>query len=186
MIFTDFQARLGYNSRMIWLWLVLLIILNTLWLALVLVGLPGNWLIILTALLFTWWQSDAQIFSTFTLIAICVLGVAGELFEFAAGTVGSRKAGGKLAGSIGAILGGITGAVAGTFLIPVPVIGSLAGACGGAFLGACLLELNSGRKMEASLKSGAGAGAGQLTGMLIKLAVGILIWLIVAIAAFWN
>jgi len=132
MIFTDFQARLNYNPWMIWMWLVLLIVLNTLWLALVLVGLPGNWLMILTALLFAWWQSEAPIFSTVTLVVFCVLGLAGELFEFAAGTVGSKKAGAKIWGSVSAILGGITGAIAGMFLIPVPVIGSLTGACAGA------------------------------------------------------
>ena len=169
---------------MIWTWLILLIILNTLWLALVLVGLPGNWLMILSVLLFAWWQSDVQIFSTVTLVGLCGLGLAGELFEFAAGTVGSKKAGGKIWGSVGAICGGITGAIAGTFLIPVPVIGSLTGACAGAFLGASLLELGSGRKMDASLKSGAGAGVGQLTGILTKLMIGVLIWLIIAFTAF--
>jgi len=38
--------------------------------------------------------------------------------------------------------------------------------------------------MEASLKSGVGAGGGQLMGMLIKLMIGFLIWLIIAVAAF--
>ena len=156
----ELWAQPDYNARMLWFWLVLLILLNTLWLALVLLGLPGNWLMILSVLLFAWWQADAQIFRTFTLVLLCVLGVAGELIEFAAGTIGSRKAGGKTAGSIGAILGGITGALVGTLLLPIPVIGSLAGACGGAFLGACLGELSQGRKMEASIKSGVGAGAG--------------------------
>ena len=42
-----------------------------------------------------------------------------------------------------------------------------------------------GRTMTASLRSGAGAGAGKLAGTLSKLAVGVAIWLIIAVAAFW-
>lgn len=81
-------------------------------------------------------------------------------------------------------MGGVIGAIVGTFSIPVPVLGSLVGACAGACCGAWFLELRGGRDFWASLRAGVGAGAGRALGTVIKLAVGILLWLIIAIAAF--
>jgi len=54
MIFTEFHCKIDYDFCMIWMWLILLIILNTFWLGLVLVGPPENRLMILPALLFAW------------------------------------------------------------------------------------------------------------------------------------
>ena len=170
---------------------VLLTLLNALWLFLVVLGLPGTWLMVAGTLLIAWWRwyavAGQPMFGTPVLIAICALAVLGEVVEFYAGVVGARKAGGTRRGALGALLGALVGGVAGTILIPIPIpgLGSLLGACGGAAVGAWGLELHSGREMRASVKSGVGAGAGRFAGTVGKLIIGVVIWVIVAVAAFW-
>ncbi len=163
----------------------ILIALNAGCLVLVLLRLPGIWLMVLSTALVAWWRWDEGMFSVWTLIAVLILAFISEVLEFAAGAAGTRKAGGSRWGAAVSIVGGIAGAIIGTALIPVPVLGSLIGAIGGAALGAWGTELVIGRRMHEAVKSGAGAGAGTLAGALIKLAFGILIWVIIAVAAFW-
>jgi len=170
---------------MLYFWAILLILLNAVWLALVPFALPGNWLIVITTSLFAWWWWEDGIFSVYTLIAIAILALLGELFEFFGGMGGARKAGTGFRGSLGAIIGAVSGAILGTFLIPVPIFGTLLGSCVGAGLGAWALELSRGRPIQGSFRFGFGAGLGQFLGTTSKFAIGALIWLIVAIAAFW-
>ncbi|MHC4441644.1 MAG: DUF456 domain-containing protein [Planctomycetota bacterium] len=166
---------------------ILLLLLNLCWLFLVVLGLPGNWLMVLSVIVVAWWQWDSNqpMFGMSTLVTIVVLATLSELFEFFSSIVGSKKAGGTRRGSIGAILGGILGGLAATFLIPVPLLGSLIGACVGAALGAWVLELYGGLEMSGSLQSGLGAGVGRLVGTVVKLFAGAAIWIVVAFAAFW-
>ena len=170
---------------MIYLLLVLLLLVNLIWLAAVVFSLPGNWLMIITTVLFAWWQWDRGVFSIYTLMAITALAVVGEILEFLGGMGGARKAGASWRGSIGAIIGAVVGAILGTLLIPVPVVGTLLGACVGAGLGTCLLEMQAGRDIERSVKSGFGAGMGVFIGTTAKFAAGVVIWLTIAVAAFW-
>ncbi len=170
---------------MLYVWLIALLLLNAVWLAMVPFALPGNWLIVITTALFAWWRADDAVFSIYTLIAIAVLALLGELIEFFGGMGGARKAGARLRGSLGAIIGAITGAVLGTFIIPIPFLGTLLGSCIGAGLGAWALESLGGRQMHESVHTGLGAGLGQLLGTTTKLAIGFIIWLTVAVAAFW-
>ncbi len=170
---------------MLYIWSIVLILLNAVWLALVPFALPGNWLIVITTSLFAWWRAEDGVFSAYTLLAIAILALIGELFEFFSGMGGAKKAGAGWRGSIGALVGAITGAVLATFLIPAPFLGTLLGACVGAGLGAWAFESFAGRPVRASLTSGFGAGLGQFLGSTAKIMIGILIWFIVAIAAFW-
>jgi uncharacterized protein YqgC (DUF456 family) len=171
----------------IYVWATLLTLVNLIWLSLNLLTLPGNWLMVATTMLVAWWQWAAgdPMFSLPTLVAIVALAALGEVVEFFAGVAGATKAGSTRWGSAGALLGGIVGAVAGTFLIPVPVLGSLIGACAGACLGAWGMELLGGRKMRPSIRAGIGGGVGRLAGAALKSFLGVLIWIIVAVAAFW-
>jgi len=173
---------------MTYLLATILTLLNTAWLALTLFGLPGNWLMVLGALLVAWWQSGESaatpMFGGHVLLTVVALALLGELCEFLAAVAGSKVAGGTRRGATGALLGAILGAVAGTLLIPLPVIGSLLGTCGGAAAGAWAFELRGGGWRLAT-RSGVGAGVGRLLGTVAKLAVGVAIWLIVTGAAFW-
>ena len=170
---------------MLYLWLILLVILNACWLILVIFALPGNWLIVISTCLFAWWRAEDGVFSIYTLAVITILAVLGEIIEFLAGAGGAKKAGASWLGSIGALAGAITGAVVGTFAIPVPFIGTLIGACAGAGFGAIALEMLSGQKFKESFHFGVGASLGEFIGITGKMALGCLIWLIVAVAAFW-
>jgi len=169
---------------MIYVLLLILILLNVAWLALVVFGLPGNWLIVFSTGLFAWWQWDAGVFSVWTLVAIVVLALLGELVEFFAGMVGAKRAGASWRGSVAAVLGAVVGAVAGTFIIAIPFVGTLVGACGGAGLGVWAVENSRGARDHA-LRRGVSAGLGAFIGIVSKLAAGVAIWLIVAVAAFW-
>ncbi|MDD5328136.1 MAG: DUF456 domain-containing protein [Phycisphaerae bacterium] len=170
---------------MFYLWSTILIIINAFWLTLVPFALPGNWLIIITTALFAWWHADENMFSVYTLIIITILAILGELVEFLGGVTGAKKAGAGFRGSLGAIIGAVTGAIIGTFLIPIPLLGTLLGSCAGAAILACLFEVTGGRKLEDTVQLGFGAGLGVFLGTSAKIFIGILIWHIVAIAAFW-
>jgi uncharacterized protein YqgC (DUF456 family) len=168
---------------MIYIWSVLLVLLNTVWLCLNAFGLPGNWLILISTCAFAWWRSSDGMFSIYTLILIALLAVAGELVEFFAGMTGARRAGASWRGSVGALIGAVIGAVIGTLV--TPVLGTVFGACIGAGVGAWGLELTTGKRVKESFRYGLGAGVGELVGITSKLILGVLIWLIVAVAAFW-
>jgi uncharacterized protein YqgC (DUF456 family) len=173
---------------MIYLWASLLTLLNAGWLLALVIGLPGTWLMLLTTGLLAWWQWDAPggpMFAPGVLVAVFVLAILGEVVEFGAGLAGSKHAGGTRWGAVGALVGTVVGGIAGTVLIPLPFIGSLIGACLGAAAGASGLELYTGRAMRPALQSGVGAGLGRLGGTLGKLAIGLAMWLTIAVAAFW-
>lgn len=171
---------------MIYFWLVCLLVLNFCWLGLVFFALPGNWLVVISTGLFAWWRWEDGIFSIYTLIAITLLAFVAEIFEFFAGMGGAKKAGAGWKGAFAALGGAIIGAVVGTFMIPIPFLGTLLGACLGAGLGTLAVELKLGKEMHESVRSGFGAGVGVFLGTTGKFLIGLLIWVIVAVAAFYN
>ena len=174
-----------YNTHMIYVWLILLILLNVCWLMLVLFTLPGNWLMVISTCLLAWWKGDDGLFSLPLLVVIAVLALIGEIIEFFAGAGGAKKAGAGWLGALAAIGGAIFGALAGTFIIPVPIFGTMLGACFGAGLATWTVERMTGKEHDASVRSGVGAGTGVLVGTISKFSIGCLIWLLITIAAFW-
>jgi uncharacterized protein len=170
---------------MLYLWLSILVLLNAMWLVLVAFGLPGNWLIVGGTGLFAWWQWDAGVFSIGTLVTVAVLALLAEMVEFFAGLVGARRSGASWRGSLAAAVGAVLGAMAGTFMISIPLLGTVVGACLGAGLAVWMVEMSQGQRADPSLRRGVSAGLGALVGILGKLAAGVAIWLIVAVAAFW-
>ncbi|MBN2593126.1 MAG: DUF456 domain-containing protein [Sedimentisphaerales bacterium] len=163
----------------------MLILLNVVWLMLVVFGLPGNWLIVISTCLFAWWRWEDGVFSIYTLTAIVVLAILGELFEFLGGVQGAKRAGASWRSSIAAVAGAVAGAIIGTFLIPVVFLGTVLGACLGAGFATWSLELSRSRKMGESVRCAVSAGLGELLGITAKITVGVIIWLMVAVAAFW-
>ena len=172
-----------YSDLMLIMWKLLLIIVNTMWLGLVFFALPGNWLMIATTCLFAWWAWDERVFSISTLVFVTVLAIIGEIIEFFAGMGGARKAGSTWKAAFGAIAGTIIGGIVGTFTIPIPLIGTLLGACIGAGLATLIIEINTGKDFDHSFRTGVGAGIGVFIGTGSKILIGILIWLIITIAA---
>ena len=168
-----------------YVWAIALVLVNIAWLGLNLLGLPGNWLMIGATAGVAWLQADKHLFSGWTLLGIVFVAVVAEVLEFIAGAAGAAKAGASRKGAAGALVGGFIGAIAGTALVPIPVIGSLLGACMGAFAGTMLMEFAIGRSHAKAAKAGMGAGIGRFVGTTVKVLAGIVIWLIVAVAAFW-
>ncbi len=169
-----------------YVWASLLVLINTCSLFLIVLGLPGTWTMVLATAGLWWWQGEELVIvSGWVVVVALVLAFVGEVIEFLSGAAGAKKAGGSRWGSVGAIVGALVGAILGTFLIPVPIVGSIVGMCGGAFAFAALLERIGGRTVEESLRSGQGAAVGRFLGILAKLAVGVAIWVVTGVAAFW-
>ncbi len=167
------------------LWAIALSLMNLVWLGLNVFSLPGNWLMVASAAVVAAIMADHDMLSVWTLVAAIVLALVGELVELLASMIGAKRGGAKRGGAWGALLGGIAGAIAGTVIIPVPIIGSLLGACGGACAGAFWFELRGGRTPRESLRAGIGAGVGGFVGKLGKIAIGVVIWVVLTVAAFF-
>ena len=168
---------------MVYMYAVVLTLVNLLCWVGILFGLPGTWLMVLFPVLLKWWQPD-QFMVSWTVLGVAVgLAVLAEVIEFVLGAAGSRRTGGSTRGAVLAIVGSIVGGIMGTGL-PVPLVGSLLGACLGAFVGALLGDLWAGRTLFQSFAAGRGAAMGRFWGTVVKLAVGALIAIMLAIAAF--
>ena len=162
---------------------VVLTLVNLLCWVGILFSLPGTWLMILSPVLLKWWQPDEFRVSWTVLGVAAGLAVLGEVCVFVLGAVGSRRTGGATRGSVLALVGSIVGGIMGIAL-PVPLVGSLLGACLGAFVGALLGNLWAGRTLFHSFAAGRGAAIGQFLGTVAKLAIGAIIAVMLAIAAF--
>lgn len=169
---------------------LLILLLIAAWLS-NLFGIPGNWIMIALLALWSWWQppENAWDISWGTIAVFIALAGLGELLEFAASVLGTRKAGGgrraAVLSVVGSILGGLAGALIG---FPIPVIGWLIGtilfASLGAFVGAWIGEQWQGSEMQASLKVGGAAFIGRLVGTISKIAMGSAILVIALLSLF--
>jgi uncharacterized protein len=168
---------------MIYIYAAGLTLLNLVFWIGILFNLPGTWLMILFPAVLEWWMPGHFMFSWTVLFVAAGIALLGEVLEFALGAAGSRHAGGSTRGAALAIVGSFVGGIMGTAL-PVPIIGTLIGACLGAFGGSLLGDLWAGRPLFQSLRAGRGAAVGRFWGTVSKLAVGAVIVVVLAIAAF--
>ena len=168
---------------MVYMYAVVLALVNLLCWVGILFGLPGTWLMVLFPVLLKWWQPDRFLVSWTVLGAAVGLAVLGEIVVFVLGAAGSRRTGGSARGAVLAIVGSIIGGIMGTAL-PVPIVGTMLGACLGAFVGALIGDLWAGRTMFQSFAAGRGAAIGQFWGTVAKLVIGALMVVMLAIAAF--
>jgi uncharacterized protein YqgC (DUF456 family) len=139
---------------------------------------------VLVAALLEWWQ-PGQFMLSWTVLGVAAgLALLGEVLEFVLGAAGSRHAGGSERAAALAIVGSLVGGIIGTTL-PVPVVGTLIGACRGAFAGSLIGDLWAGRPLFPSFEAGWGAAVGRFWGTMTKLAVGAVMVVILALAAFF-
>ena len=156
-------------------------------------GLPGNWLIVfLNAVWYFGTDPETQWHVSLGMVILfTVLTGIGELIEFGASVLGTKKVGGSRRAAtcsiIGSVVGGIIGGVVG-LPIAIPLVGIVVGsilfACGGAMVGATLGEKWQGSKMNKSLTVGGAAAAGRFVGTVSKVAVGFVI-LVISISALF-
>jgi uncharacterized protein YqgC (DUF456 family) len=160
----------------------LLILLNLVWWASILFGLPGTWLMLLGAAVVDWLLADSPMFGWTILLACAGLATLGEILEFFLGAAGARGAGGSRRGAALAIVGGVVGAIVGTPVLPL--LGTLIGACIGAFAGSMLGDVWAGRPVVHSVEAGKGAAVGRFWGTVAKMTIGGIMVVILGVAAF--
>ncbi|MCH7546021.1 MAG: DUF456 domain-containing protein [Planctomycetes bacterium] len=168
-------------------------------LLLVVVGLPGGWIMLSLASVIeycdqyylTGENGTTETFGWWALGACLGLLLVGEMIEFLAGLAGAKKGGASRRGMIGSLIGGIIGVFVFAPLFSIfPLIGTIFGALLGAllgtFAGAMVGELSTQETtMKDSLKPAFGATVGRVVGTASKLGITIAIWLVLTVFAFW-
>lgn len=142
-------------------------------------GLPGNFIILFDAFLFSWYLDFTSV-SYQVLLILVLLALTGELIEFLLGIAGAKKYRSSNRAVVASIIFGIAGAVIGA---PVLFgIGSVIGAFIGAFAGAFLVELLAGKGVEQAINSGWGTFIGRVGGTLLKSLIGIVMIVLVVLS----
>lgn len=157
--------------------LVLFYVYLFLALALNVVGLPGNWVLVATALVVALIPQFGDLTWTYFFV---ILGFAllGEAIESLLGLVVVAKKGGTRWGVIGSFLGGIAGVILGSAV--VPPIGSVVFGLAGAFAGAVAGEYLREQKAEPALKIGFWAFVGRSLAIMGKIAAGVgIVWILI-------
>ena len=177
---------------MSFVWASLLLLLNLAAWMLNLVSLPGNWLVLLFAVVYFVLLRDVPTgphLSWWGIGLAAAFAVLGELWEFFASAAGATKKGGSRRGAVLAIAGSIGGSLVGAFVgVPIPVIGPLIGAVGGGALGAFLgAYAGEGHRTSAErIEISRGAFFGKLWGVMGKLVLGFAMVATLAIDAFLD
>ena len=157
-----------------WVWLGGLVLMALVGVALSIVQLPGAWLTIAATAVFDWhfgwhrvgWQ---------WLVGFVALATLGEIIEFAASAVMVQRTGASRRAQVGALVGGLTGMVLFTGLVPIPVIGTIAGGMIGCFGGALIGEISIHNDVGKGTRAGIGATIGRLAGLLVKTSISLAI-----------
>lgn len=162
---------------------IIFALLGLVCLGLIVVGLPGTWILLGIAAIFEmtdhlWLDPSVEpvLFGWWVLIGCVVLGLIGEALEFATGAVGTKMGGGNNRGMIGSFIGGLVGGIIGTPLLPI--IGTLIGALIGTFLGALVGEITGpeAKQTKEALPAAIAATIGRVLGTVAKLGFAIVIW----------
>jgi uncharacterized protein len=162
-----------------YLWATLLAITTLVDWGLNVIGIPGNWITVGVAILYTaLLTSDSRVALSWPVVgALVALAILGEIVEFVAGAAGAKKAGGSKRSAVLALIGALAGGILGIFIgIPIPVIGPIVSAilfsAAGALSGAMLGESWKGRTWEESWGVGKAAFWGRILGTVGKIVVG--------------
>ena len=133
---------------------------------------PGTLLIWLTVLLYALVErtNGFEAIDPLTLVVVTLISLVGGLADFWLPLVGA-KAGGS---SRRSLVFGVLGALAGTFLIPIPLLGTVLGYAGGILLG----EYHKHRNWDRAFRAGAGGIAGWGIATVLQLGSGLLILLL--------
>jgi uncharacterized protein len=158
---------------------LLVLVTGLVGLALIPLGLPGLWVIVLGVLGFGW-LTDFRTLGIGLIVAILGLALMGEAVEAYVGFRFAQRYGGSRRAGWGALVGGLVGAIVG---VPVPVIGSVIGGFVGAFLGAAAFEYSVARHSEGAVRAGWGVGWGRALAAGVKMGVGVVIVVMGVVAA---
>jgi uncharacterized protein YqgC (DUF456 family) len=148
-------------------------------LILIVLGLPGLWIMVATAVTYNLIVPGEPI-GWVSLIAVAVLALVAELLEFTLAGKYARMYGGSRRAGWGAIIGGIVGAMVG---FPVPIVGPVIGAFVGSFLGALIAELGTGSSAGDATRVAKGALIGRAVSTALKIGIGFTIGIWIFISA---
>lgn len=159
----EWLAALAHGSL-----LVLVVIIQLAGIAMLLVGLPGTWVVLGSVIVYgllTGWEAVGLTL----VLALLILAVLGEVLEFFASAVGARRFGASKGATVTAIVAVIPGAILGSMVLPI--IGTIVGALAGAFLGASLWELAHQRPGPDAWRAGFGALLGRSGAVVAKVLI---------------
>lgn len=137
-------------------------------LALIPLGLPGLWVMVLGVIGYGWVTSFRSV-GVATIAIVVAIAFLGEVLEAWIGFGMARRYGGSRRAGWGALVGGLVGAAVG---VPVPIIGSVVGAFAGSFAGAAVFEYTWSRTSDTAVRAGWGAVAGRAAAAAAKVALG--------------
>jgi len=178
------QPKASFVEKMFETVLIVLIMLLAVATGMVLafLTLPGVWFMLVAAIAVELVFPNQTVFHPATLITLVVIAILGEIFELLASAVGAGKAGGSRKSGFLSVIGALIGAIAGTVLIPLPLVGTIAGACIGAGLFALFSErLIERRDWDQSAQVARGAALGRLAATFVKISIAI----VVGVALVW-
>jgi uncharacterized protein YqgC (DUF456 family) len=139
--------------------------------ALVPLGLPGTWIIVGAAFLYSLFLDFSSKGSDFwVILTLILMAVVGEVIEFLVGTLGGKKFEVSTGAIIASFVGGILGAIIG---VPVFLIGSLLGLLLGVFLGALIYELAVTKDWGVALKSAIAVFFSRLVASFMKTCIAV-------------
>jgi hypothetical protein len=147
-------------------------------LALVPLGLPGLWLMVLGVIAYGWMTAFRSV-GAVTILVVLGLAFVSEIVDNWLGFRYAKRYGGSSRSGWGALLGGIVGAIVG---VPVPLIGSLIGAFAGSFAGAVVFEYTYSRRAGVAVRAGWGSVLGRVAAAAVKMGIGLAIAIIGLVA----
>ncbi|MCX8072895.1 MAG: DUF456 domain-containing protein [Candidatus Binatia bacterium] len=165
-----------------WIGVLLALLGGAVGVLLVVLGLPGPWLVFCIAVAFALWTGMVAV-GWATVLALFVLALLGEWLEFWLGAAAAAKARRSWRVTAGAVVGGLIGA-----LIGAPFffgLGALLGSLIGSFLGAAAAASLEGADWREVLRVGEAAMRGRWRGFLAKLAVTLLMVAVFVAAVIW-
>jgi len=149
-------------------------------LILIVLGLPGLWIMVASAVTYNLIVPGDPI-GWVTLVIVGVLALVAELLDISLTGRYARRYGGSRRAGWGAIIGSIVGAMVG---FPVPIIGPVIGAFIGSFVGALIAEFTAGSSAGDATRVAKGALIGRVVSTVLKIGIGftIGIWIFIAAA----
>lgn len=151
-------------------WLIALIATCIGGLLLVVLQLPGTWLIAAATVGYGWRGNWLEI-GWQTAAAVAAMAVAAEIVELWTGAWLTRRAGASSRATWCGLLGGIAGML--ILSIPVPIIGTLIGGVIGCFTGALVGELTIRDDAIGATRAGLAAAVGRVLGTTAKTAAAV-------------
>lgn len=159
-------------------WAAIYLALFALCLVMHVFSLPGNWVMLVLALIWKWIHPETMDVGWSFFILLFTLAAIGEILERASQVVGGQRLGATKKGIWGAFFGAIVGSIIGAgFLFG---IGAIPGAFIGAYGGGLLMELNQGRPFPESHRAAVGSVIGTVLGMVVKLGIGVYMFVLAA------